>query len=129
WDWRHHAALWLNLVFMAYSEGYRGFQRSYSPRVAARACHLLWQATPAKALVAPLMLMGFCYAPRRRIVGAWLLTLAIIGVVLVYRSLPQPWRGILDAGVVLGLAWGLAATLAWFYVIATGRASHDPELA
>ena len=40
--------------------------------------------------------------PRR-----WLLLLLVI----VVHQLPQPWRGIVDAGVVLGLAWGLVSFL------------------
>ena len=30
-------------------------------------------------------------------------------LVALVRRLDQPWRGIIDAGVVVGLAWGLAA--------------------
>lgn len=113
WHAGHWAALVINLLFMAWCEGYRGFQCSYSPRLAARAHHLLRHATPAQTWFAPLVCMGFMSAPRRRMLGAWLLTLAIIVIVLIYRALPQPWRGILDAGVVVGLLWGVAATLYW----------------
>ena len=35
--WYHWMALVLNVLFMAYSEGYQGFQLGFSPRVAARA--------------------------------------------------------------------------------------------
>ena len=32
--------------------------------------------------------------------------------VLVVRQLPQPWRGIVDGGVVVGLSWGTLAIFA-----------------
>jgi hypothetical protein len=111
WQAMHYAAFTANLWFMAWYEGYRGFQRSYSPRLAARAHHLYRHATRAQTALAPLVCMGFVHAPRRRRIAAWLLTAAIIVVVMIYRALPQPWRGILDAGVVVGLLWGMAATL------------------
>ena len=41
----------------------------------------------------------------------------IIGV----RMLEQPWRGIVDAGVVVGLTWGLLAILGWGIGAAMGR--------
>jgi|OM-RGC.v1.018664749 hypothetical protein len=111
WTAAHWAVFVVNLLIMGWFEGYRGFQQSYSPRLAARAHGLLHGATGRQALLAPLVCMGFLDAPRRRLIGAWALTGGIIAVVLVYRLLPQPWRGILDAGVVLGLLWGVIATL------------------
>jgi hypothetical protein len=124
WTLWQGAIFVLNLVFMAWVEGYRGFQLNYSPRLAARAHYLYHHATPAQAVLAPLVCMGFVYATRRRLITAWLLTAGIVAIVLVYRSLPQPWRGILDAGVVVGLAWGVAATL--HCVVKTLR--HGPRV-
>ena len=128
WNGLHWLALAVNLVVMAWFEGYRGFQQSYSPRLAARAWHLRHHATPLQAVLAPIVCMGFVYAPRRRMLAAWLLTLAIVGVVVVYRLLPQPWRGILDAGVVVGLLWGAIATvISAFHALRHGPAV-DGEL-
>ena len=39
------------------------------------------------------------------------LTLAIILMVRIVHGLAQPWRGIIDLGVLAGLAWGLVTTL------------------
>lgn len=100
----------INLGFMAYSEGYKGFQCSYSPRFAARANYLIARGSSTQRLLAPLFCMGFFAAPRRRIIAACLLFLMIVVLVCIFRLLPQPWRGILDAGVVVGLSWGLIAT-------------------
>ena len=111
WTWAHYVLFAGNLAFMAWCEGYRGFQRSYSPRLAARAYHLYHHATRRQAVLAPLVCMSLLDAPRRRIIAAWLLTVGIVAIVVVYRTFPQPWRGILDAGVVVGLVWGVAATV------------------
>ena len=32
--------------------------------------------------------------------------------VLLFNQLPQPWRGILDAGVLVGMIWGTTSLLA-----------------
>lgn len=112
WNGLHWALFAVNLLLMAWFEGYKGFQLNYAPRFGARCAYLFNHASPLQALLAPLVCMGFIYAPRQRMISAWALTLGIIVVILLYRMLPQPWRGILDAGVVLGLAWGMAAT-AW----------------
>lgn len=100
----------INSVFMAYSEGYRGFQKSYSPRLVARAQDLRRNATPIRLILAPLFCMGYFAAEKRRIISAWLLTSMIIVLIIVFHQLPQPWRGLLDAGVVVGLGWGVLAT-------------------
>ena len=103
------------------------FQQAFSPRLAARCHHLLTHATWGQALLAPLVVMNFTHSTRRRMITAWALTAGIVVVVLLYRQLPQPWRGILDAGVVLGLAWGLVATL-WHVAVALKRGPLvDPE--
>ena len=39
------------------------------------------------------------------------LDFGIVGLIVLIRKLDQPWRGIVDAGVVVGLGWGLVATL------------------
>lgn len=128
WGWPHVTVFILNLAAMAWFEGYRGFQKAYSPRFAARCRQWAETASWPQALIAPLVCMGFLCAPRRRVLATWLLTAGIVGVVLIYRQLPQPWRGILDAGVVLGLAWGLAATLVHVVLALRDGPQVDAEL-
>ena len=120
-----------NLAFMGYSEGYRGFQLAFSPRFAARARYLATsRPNLSKSLLAPLFCMCFFDAPKRRLVSIWLLTLMIISFVILFRYIPHPWRGILDAGVVFGLSWGLLATLYCLYqAFSDKHYSVDPELA
>ncbi|HAW13791.1 MAG TPA: hypothetical protein DCW37_01090 [Cellvibrionales bacterium] len=119
----------VSLIFMAYSEGYKGFQKSYSPRFAARVHYLSSQANGLQLILAPLFCMGFFNAPKRRIISSVLLSSMIVTFVLLFKLVPQPWRGILDAGVVLGLIWGLITTaLCCYQVFFTSKPIADPEV-
>ncbi len=124
WQWYHgvFAAVWI--LFMAHAEGYRGFQKAFSPRVAARARYLARHPRADHLLLAPLFCMGFIHATSRRRIVATSITGGVITLVLLVRLLPQPWRGIVDAGVVLGLTWGLVALLVFSW-----RAATDPGFA
>lgn len=99
------------IAFMAYAEGYRGFQLSFSPRTAARALYLLRNPDVLSALLAPLFCMGFFHATRRPLLVAWVGTAMIVMLIIGLRLTPQPWRSIVDAGVVVGLSWGLLSFL------------------
>ncbi len=99
------------VAFNAYSEGYRGFQKNFSPRVIVRAEHLSANPRPLFVVLAPLYCMGHIHATRRRLIVAWSLTIGIIALVIAVRALAQPWRGIIDAGVVVGLAIGSMSIL------------------
>jgi hypothetical protein len=125
---RHWAFLVGFFVFMVWSEGYRGFQKNFAPRVAARARYLRQNPHLGHALLAPLFCMAFFHAPRRRLMGSYGLMTMIVVFVLIARQLPQPWRGLVDLGVAAGLVWGLVA-LAVFTYQAFGTASfdHPPE--
>lgn len=109
--WHHWAALAANILFMAYAEGYRAFQQGFSPRVAARARYLRDHPKFLHALFAPFFCMGFFHATRRRQITSISVAAGIVLLVLLVRLAPQPWRGIIDAGVVVGLAWGVVALL------------------
>lgn len=95
-----------------YAEGYRAFQLRFSPRVVARAVHLAKNPRPLHVLLAPFFCMSYFHATRRGRIVAWGLTTGIVAAIVLIRSLPQPWRGILDAGVVVGLTWGAASLVA-----------------
>ena len=126
WHWLI-AALWV--AFMAYSEGYKGFQKRFSPFVAARALELRDRPSWLRGLLAPAFCMGLFQATRRRLMLSWGILIAVTLLVVVVRLLDQPWRGIVDAGVVVGLGWGAASLLASVAKGAlTGQASADPEL-
>lgn len=109
----HWAVLALSLVFMGYAEGYKGFQLRFSPRVGARALYLARNPTIVRVILAPLFCMGYFHATRKRKIVAYCLTAAIVLLIIGVGKLDQPWRGIIDAGVLLGLGWGLASV--WYF--------------
>jgi len=99
------------VALMAYSEGYRGFQLRFSPRTAARVRYLRDQPDVVRSLLAPVFAMGFFHANRRTRTIAYLGSMGILGLVLLVRLLAQPWRGIVDLGVVVGLSWGTVSLI------------------
>jgi len=117
------------IVFMGIAEGYRGFQKAFSPRFAARAAWLRESPGLFRGIFAPFFCMGFFGATRKRKIVAWALSSGIIVLILIVRQLPQPWRGIVDAGVVVGLTWGLLSV--WWFVfkaLVMNQETADPEL-
>lgn len=110
-----HWALYLGWTAVnAYAEGYRGFQRAFVPRVVARAFHLARHPHPLRVILAPAFCMALFHARRRDLLRSWILLGAIVVLVILIRLLPQPWRGIVDAGVVVGLGWGAIALVVTF---------------
>jgi hypothetical protein len=113
------AAVWG--VFILYVEGYRGFQKRFSPRVVARALHLAEHPRPLHVVLAPLYAMALMHTTRRRLIGSWILVAGIVAIILLVRALPPVWRALIDAGVALALAWGTAAIIVYFV---RGLAGH-----
>jgi len=127
WEW---LALGLWVGFMAYAEGYRGFQKRFSPFVAARVIELIDRPSALRVALAPAFCMGLFDATRRRLLISWGVLLGVIALIAVVRLLDQPWRGIVDAGVVIGLSWGALSLLASVgRAVLTGHPAADPELA
>jgi len=125
----HWLALIMWVAFMAYTEGYKGFQQAFSPRVAAR---LVWLKHNPKAwlvALAPLYAMGFIYASKKRIIISYSILIMVLIFITIAVNLPQPWRPIMDAGVVVGLLWGATVT-GWSILVAmrTGATLVNPEL-
>lgn len=117
-------------AFMAYAEGFKGFQKAFSPRVAARARHLRDHPTAARVLLAPFFCMAYFAAPRRRRIAAYALTAGVIALVVLVQRLQQPWRGLVDTGVVVGLGWGFLATVLFgARALAADVFAHPPEIA
>jgi hypothetical protein len=107
---------------MLVAEGYRGFQKKFSPRTAARVKYLRDHPTWPRVLLAPFFCMGYFYAKRKTRIIAICLTLGIILLVVLVRFLDQPWRGIVDFGVVLGLSYGLIS-----FALYTAKALFAPS--
>jgi len=106
------------VLYMAYAEGYKGFHLNFAPRVITRAQIFLIENNINNflyTLLAPLLCMGYIYSTKKRKLVSFLVTSAIIILVLLVRLLPQPWRGIIDAGVVLGLLLGIASIVYFWF--------------
>lgn len=129
YEWYHWLILIASVVFMAWSEGYKGFQKSYSPRLAARIRYLRDNPGVTPAVLSPLFGMGFFHTTRRRLIGSYVLLVMIVIFIIIAHQLPQPWRGILDLGVVVGLSWGLVTILVYSWIALTrDKFPYSPEL-
>jgi hypothetical protein len=82
------------LIFMVFGKGYMGFYRGFAPRAARRVREL---------------------AESPGLLRSWGLMVAVASIVPVVRNLPDPWRGIVDAGVVAGLSVGLLSF--WWFAL------------
>jgi hypothetical protein len=114
------------LVANAYLEGYRGFQLRFSPRVVSRAIYLGQNPRPLWVILALPFCMSLFHSTRRQMTVSWVFIGALVLVIWWVRSLPQPWRGIIDGGVVLGLAWGLAVIWGLFVKYLLGHQLPPP---
>lgn len=128
-----NSAQWLLMLgwmaVMLYSEGYRGFQKAFSPRVVSRALSIGERPSWLRVLFAPFFCIGLFGATRARMIKQWMVLTIIISVIVAIRFLPYPYRGILDAGVVAGLAYGvISVPLVFARALSTGVLPADPEL-
>lgn len=120
----HYLGYAFSLFFMGYTEGYKAFQKQFSPRIPARARYIATNPTWARVLLAPLFCMGFFHATKKRLIVTWSLSFGIVGLIILVGRVPQPWRGILDLGVVVALAWGLVAM--WVFALRAMKGHHLP---
>lgn len=115
-------------IFMLVAEGYRGFQKKFSPRTAARVQYLYNNATPLRTLLAPLFCMGYFHATKKTRIIATCLTVGIILLIVLVKLTSQPWRGIIDVGVVCGLSYGLTSFICFLAKVFTNKDhGHSPE--
>lgn len=121
WHW---VGMVVWVLINAYAEGYRGFHKRYSPRTVARAFYLVDNPTPLRIALAPIFCMGLFGATRKVLITSWVILLMVIGLILWMRTLDQPLRGIIDAGVVVGLGLGLLSML-YLFVVAFIRGGTD----
>ncbi|MEM1443580.1 MAG: hypothetical protein AAGF67_14640 [Verrucomicrobiota bacterium] len=125
----HWTFLILFAVFMLFAEGYRGFQKKFSPRTAARVRYLRDHPRALHVLLAPFFCMGYFFATRKTRITAIVLSLGIVLLVVLVRYLPTPWRGLIDFGVVLGLSYGVISFAAFtFQALRKPEFPHSPEV-
>lgn len=111
WEWWQWVCVGVWCVFMLASEGYDGFQKRLVPRIYDRAALLRREGRTIERVLAPAYCLNYVRAPRKRMIVAYTALALIICAVVVVHSLPQPLRGMIDWGVVMGLAYGLGALL------------------
>ena len=99
-----------NCIFMAWAEGYRGFQLRFSPRVAARALHVYEHPTLPRLLLAPLFCTGYFGATARLKGTVWIGTGLIVAAVLCSTRCHS--RGVASwIPAMVGLSWGTVSLL------------------
>ena len=107
----------MTCIFFAYYEGYKGFQLKFSPLIVKRSCSLIVgtpQGTVTNFLLAPLYSMGLWTATRKRRITSWSVTIGVSILVALVKRLSQPYRSIVDGGVVVGLTWGMISIIALY---------------
>ena len=123
----HWVSMIVWVLINAYAEGYRGFHKKYSPRTVARAFYLVQNPTPLRVIFAPLFCMGLFGATRKVLITSYVVIILVIGLVIWIRMMEQPWRGIIDAGVVIGLGLGLLSIIVYFMKgLINGGVPFDP---
>lgn len=124
--------LWLAtgawVAFMIYAEAYRGFHLRFNPCVVARAHWLAENRRPWLVLIAPFFAMGLLYGSKRRLITSWVITIGVVILVILVGTLDQPYRGIIDLGVVIGLGLGGASLLGHAYRAERHGTTVDPQL-
>lgn len=135
-------------ALMAYAEGFKGFQKKFSPLVVKRALTLdataddpaaaaggadgkrrRRRAGPLRLLLAGPYSMGLFHATKKRKTLSWGLTAGVMCLVQVVKRLPYPWRSIVDAGVVVGLSYGsLSICVIWARALMGKAPAIDPAL-
>jgi len=129
WSMLHWIAFVIIVFFMGYSEGYKAFQKQFSPRVVSRARTLFSQCSIAQLIFAPLFCMGFFHATPKRKIITYIVTFGIILLIIGVRLMPHPWRGMVDIGVVVGLSWGMVAIIAFTLIAWKDSAwEYPPDL-
>jgi hypothetical protein len=118
WFW-----MGVSVTAFAYGEGYRALHRRFSPHVIARACELASERQSLRNwLQAPLYLLCLVRARRAAMLRGWLSVALILLAVVAVRQLPEPYRGIVDAGVAVALAIGLWSLARGFVAAVRGSA-------
>lgn len=118
-------------MLMAYAEGFKGFQKKFSPLVVKRALTLDAEGGrgPLRLLFAGPYSMGLFHATKKRRIVSWGLTTGVFCLVQLVKRLPYPWRSVVDAGVVVGLSYGMASIcLIWARAIMGTAPAIDPEM-
>lgn len=130
WQWGLLAA---TLLFFAYVEGYKGFQKGFSPRVVSRSWVVAEESAGAPIwhkILAPFFAIGYFHGTKKRVITSWAVTSVVFAVVVGVKQLANPYRAIIDAGVIVGLMWGVISIIVLFAIsVSSGKPPEfDPAL-
>lgn len=71
--------------------------------------------------------MGLFDATWERLVAAWALNIAVLGVSATVWRLPYPWRNIVDLGTATGLSYGLASLIVQYLTVLWKRKAPEVD--
>ncbi len=97
------------LIIMIVGKGIFAMHRGFVPRVISRSEILISEGKLLDRLLAPLFCMGFFKAPKKRMIISYTMLVLIITFIISASKIAQPWRGIIDLGVVIGLSMGIVS--------------------
>merc|ERR1712146_208500 len=119
-------------TMMLYAEGYKGFQKKFSPMFIARAATLQKTSPWYHKALAPFYSMGLFHATRKRKIVSWSLMIGVSILIGLVKRLSYPYRSIVDGGVIVGLGYGTLSIIFIYLkqmVVGTEQGSEtDPEL-
>lgn len=102
-------------ALFCYVEGYRALQKRFVPHVVERLLEVSRRGGRLRwRVLAPLFALSLVGGDTREFLRGWATVLAIVAAIGFVRHLPSPWRGVVDGGVALALAWGTLALVAQF---------------
>lgn len=117
------------VLFLAYTEGYKAFHVQFMPRLVARALHLAEHPTVLRAVLAPFFVMALFDATKKRLIISWVVSIGVVLLIIGVQKMPMPWRGMVDAGVVLSLGWGIVRMVQLLVQARLGTRPHfEPDL-
>ena len=101
----------LYLINIIVGKGYFAMHKGFSPRAVDRALEAAEGNSITNKIFAPLYCIGFSRAPAKRLRVTYSIFFFVISFVILARFIPQPWRGILDFGPVVGLSIGILSAV------------------
>lgn len=129
-SWYHWLVLVLNTAIVLYFKGYRALHLALAPRIAARAVFLSQNPTPLRVLLAPFFCIGYFQIIKKKKIATYGMTVGMVALILLVRSFPQPWRGVVDLAVTGGLTIGfLSVILRTVQAFWVGQFDYSPMMA
>ena len=115
-------AFMVAVVFFGYAEHYKAACVQRALTLSQPNCALIHRA------LAPMYVMGLVHASRGRLLTAYAVIVSVsVLAVLFVDHVPYPQRGMIDAGVAIGLGWAAAAIFALYVRALAGFGAPDVD--